>query len=196
VLVVAVLLGGCATRLLDESDAGMSAADLGGCNVVPVGIDSMHGDDLNLCPSDLVRVTFRITIDACQPVRPALVSYDRAGNRYVVTAQVCDGPKCHGAPATVERTVALSETAAPSPGQLLVQDGAPGGTASVMLPIQNTVGSGMCGTVNGTGCRSDAECEASDPATRCWYDGSMCERICFDDTDCAPGRHCMLGFCG
>ncbi len=197
-----LLVGACRTRPLatsTDSPPALDAAamdDAASCALVPIPLDSLQGDDLNLCPSDLVRVTFRITLDACQPVRPPIVRYDGATNGYSVTAQACNGPRCQPPPVVVERTVFLSETARPAPGMVTVRDGAPGGSIATLLSIQNLV-HGACGTVNGTGCRSDAECQAVDPATRCWYDGGQCERICFDDGDCvATAPHCAFGFCG
>ncbi len=199
-LMLIALLGGCRTPLLPETggnpDGGALQPDAGSCTLEAVPLDWLRGDDLNLCPSDLVRVTFQITLDACRPVRPALITFDSANNRYTVTAQACSMPTCQPPPTTVQRTVFLSETARPQPGMLEVRDGAPGSNVSTILPIQKPDASGLCGTVNGSGCQSDTQCTPTDPSTRCWYDGSTCERICFDDTDClAAAPHCTLGFC-
>ncbi len=140
-----------------------------------------------------------MSVDTCQPPvvpRPTVV-FDVASNGYTLTALVCDAPRCHTQPFVVERTVILSETARPAMGMCTIRDGAPGGTAAITIPIQGFAAPGQCGTVTGSGCTSDAQCEAKDPATRCWYDGSACERICFDDMDCLPsGQRCTGGFCG
>jgi len=196
VLLIAAL-SACRTRPLpDPVDAGAidlaSAPDLG-C-LQPWPLHQLHVDDLNQCPLDLLRMTLQIVVDACQPVGPVEVAYDAATNTYTLTAQACPAPECHGPPLTVERTVFLSETARPKPGTVMVRDAA-GGIQPMPVPIQKPLADGLCGTVNGVGCRSDAECEITDARTRCWYDGGRCARLCTADADCAAPMRCQLGLC-
>jgi hypothetical protein len=194
-----VVLAACSTRPLpDPFDAGAVATDLAttpdlGC-LQPWPLHQLHVDDLNQCPLDLLRMTLQIVVDACQPVGPVEVTYDSSANSYTLTAQACAMPVCHGPPLTVERTVFLSETARPRPGMVIVRDGA-GGIQPMPVPIQSPLADGLCGTVGGVGCRSDAQCEMTDSRTRCWYDGGRCARLCTTDADCASPSRCQLGLC-
>jgi hypothetical protein len=207
-LLLLVALAGCRTRPLPEPDAGsvdaapvadLSAFDAtldAACTLAPVPMTMLHVDDLNQCPLDFLRMTFQISLDACRPIGPTLIVYDPATNGYTLTAQACTMPLCQPPPKTVELTVFLSEVARPKPGTVMVRDGAPGGMLSTAVPIQSPLANGLCGTVSQTGCRSDAECEMSDPSQRCWYDGGRCVRPCGSDADCAGvSAHCQLGLC-
>jgi hypothetical protein len=174
-----------------------ASQDLAGCGALePVALDWLRVDDLNMCPADLVRVTYQISFGSCEPPPPPLVTFDAATNGYTVTQQVCSH-LCQGAHHEGNYTIFLSEVARPAAGTVTVKDGAPGATASLLLPLQMERPAGQCGAIGELSCRSDAECIQRDPATRCWYDGGQCERICFGDPDCPPAApRCTLGFCG
>lgn len=159
-----------------------------------VPIATLSPVELNMCPADAVLVTFTVSIDACRPLAPVGVSYDSATNTYTLTVFAWDGPTC-GRQITLARSVFLSDAGRPKPGLAVVRDGAPGGTATLELPIQPLY-DGHCGTANGSGCTSDAQCTASDPLTRCSYDLAECKRLCFDDADCPDSEpRCDYGFC-
>jgi hypothetical protein len=185
----------CACRTQPLQPLPMASPAAASCGEQPVALDRLQVDDLNQCPFDLVRVTFYVTLFECQGYTyPARVRYDAFSNTFTLTALGCRHESCAGT-RQVEDTVILSDTAQPQPGNLTVLDGAPGSSTSLVIPIQQPVAPGECGTVTQESCVSNSQCEAADPDARCWYDGSRCVHSCHVDSDCSDGTHCDLGLC-
>jgi hypothetical protein len=191
-VLVLVLLAACRTPPLPPPDGGnvVSCADP---LYADLPIDSFGVDDLNLCPLDLIRLDFRVTVSFCQVLGPTDVSYDGTHNTYTVRARATiDTQSCPGGTRNLTRYLALSDTARPRPGMVVVSD--LNGSATLTLPIQQPLADGKCGTVTEpAACRADSDC----PSTlRCSYDLNMCVQTCFSDADCgndAPA--CMHGIC-
>lgn len=209
-LALALLLAACRTRLLDGAggardavvDEDASAALDGGSECPPfvlraLPLANLSPEDLNMCPLDLLRVSFTVETGPCQALGPVEITWDDASRTYTVTVLAYPPRPCAEPGRTLERSAILSDIARPPAGTVTVRDGAPGGSAGLTLPIQQVLSDGKCGTVGSPApCRADADCEAGDPATRCSYDLGRCVRPCGSDEECPDATpRCSFGVC-
>ena len=188
-----VLLAACRTPPLPSPDGGGVVIRCADPLYADLPIDTFSFADLNLCPLDLIRVGFNVTVSLCQVLGPTEVTYDSGNNGYTVRARATvDTQPCPGATRTLTRHLALSDTARPRPGTVVVND--LNGSATLTLPIQNLLSDGKCGTVTlPAACAADSECPS---ALRCSYDLDMCVRTCFADADCPDNApSCSYGIC-
>jgi len=198
--------GGCRTRPLELDDGG-AAGDLAG------PLDGSGGDLATDCRThsrDFVTLDKLVAVDGDARLGRAIrvradvvlregcdqladvdtrIMIGNATDFAVITARAWRGSGPCGPARTVSRVIVISDFGGPlSNARIVVQDGAPGGTANLTINV-NPMMSGSCAGPAPAVCTLDCHCPMVDfRASRCLPgpSGLGCFVSCASDVDCPP----------